>query len=157
MTKKIKEAKTTAVKVEITRSKKLTGMEINALVDVTITKINDVIDKHNKAIWETPEYKAAVKAIKTKHKVLKADKELVRLKQEFPAVSFSVTYSQEFRDEIRTLDNKVRNIQKKSSINNYNGSSEVKKIKNRLILEQVDSSLSIFELADKIAQEYLSK
>ncbi len=85
--------KQSVVTVEVKRTKKLTLQEINALVDVTIQKINESVDKYNKTIWEIPKYKAAVKAIKTKHKLLKAEKELVRLKQEFPNVSFNLIYS----------------------------------------------------------------
>lgn len=150
-------AKATTIKVQVSKSKKLTISEINALVDITANKINETIDKYNKSIWETPEYKGKVKAIKTKYKVLKADKELVRLKQEYPGITFSVAYPQEVRDELRELDNATRTKYRKQGINNYNGSSDLKNIKNRLILEQVDSTLSVFELAEKIAQEYLSK
>lgn len=149
---KNKEAKA-VVTVKVQKSKKLTVNEINALTEVTIQSINDAVRKHNATFKDSLEHKADVKAIKTKYGVLKAERAMVQFALKHPKVSFKID-SPECDYEIKMLENS----KKKSTLNtNRTYCDDFNNIKNRLILEQVDSNQSVFELADKIAQEYLKK
>jgi len=150
MTKKVNTKKVATVQVEVKRTKKLTLQEINALVETTVDKIEKSIDSYNNSFKDSMEFKAELKAIKTKHGVLKAERCLIAFAQRHPKVEFIVVQSDECKNEISGLIKRYT----KRRISNWETS---KLIKNRLILEQADGAKSVFELAESIAQEYLTK
>lgn len=141
--------KTTAVKVQIVKTKRLTLTEINALADLISDRLVDAIEKNNKTYKLNPEYKTELKAIKTQHGVLKAERALIALQEKHSKVKFEISGSDEYYKELRELDNRyykyAHRLQQRGDI------------KNKLILEQVNNSESIYDIADRMVQEFMNK
>lgn len=141
---------TKEVKVTIKRSNKLTIAEITALASTIYNEANDAIRKHNNTYKDSLQYKTEEKAIRTKHGVLKAEKALIAFQLKHPKVELTI-YSKECDQELSQLSRKYQ----KSLLSNWSGESDMSRIKNKLIVAQIDPNANMLTIIENIKSELI--
>jgi hypothetical protein len=125
---------TKKLEVTIKRSGKLTVTEINALTSKTLQEASDLITTWNKTFQETAKYRKDLKALKTKHGILAAERAILFASSKHKKVSITVT-SSSYEQGKKDLDASYA----KNRIHFYKGGSEFESVKNKLIIAQIDN------------------
>lgn len=133
------------LEVTIKRSGKLTLTEINALTSKVLEDAQKIISVWNESYETSLDFQKKVKALKTKHGILAAERAIVFIKTKHKKVTISVE-SNDYKLALEKLHKEF----KKSSIATYKESQAFEKVKNQLILAQVDN-VNIMGLAQSIS------
>lgn len=133
------------LEVTIKRSGKLTLTEINALTSKVLEDAQEIISVWNQSYETCFDFQRKVKALKTKHGVLAAERAIVFIATKHKKVTISVE-SNEYKLALEKLHKEFR----KSTIATYKESNAFEKVKNQLVLAQVDN-VDIMGLAQSIS------
>lgn len=133
------------LEVTIKRSGKLTLTEINALTSKVLEDAQEIISVWNQSYETCFDFQRKVKALKTKHGVLAAERAIVLIATKHKKVTISVE-SNEYKLALEKLHKEFR----KSTIATYKESNAFEKVKNQLVLAQVDN-VDIMGLAQSIS------
>lgn len=135
------------INVTIQKSNKLTLTEINALVSIEVAKIESANQLYNKNLKESTEYKNGLKALKKKHKITQAEKEIEALRLKYPHVEISIR-NQSYYTDLSSMEYRLRK-------SHYVSDEKKKELKNRLVLAQVNNT-NMTTLVSELAKEILN-
>jgi hypothetical protein len=130
------------LEVTIKRSGKLTLTEINALTQRIFDDAQAIVSAWNSSYEQTFDFQRKVKALKTKHGILAAERAVVFIATKHKKVDIVIS-SNDYRLALEQLHKDF----KKKGIMSYKGCSSFEVIKNQLILAQVESTVDIFVFA----------
>lgn len=133
------------VEVTIKKSGKLTLTEINALTQKIFDDAQDVVSAWNSSYEGTFDFQRKVKALKTKHGILAAERAVVFIAAKHKKVNIIVE-SNDYKLALLHLHNDF----KKKGVMSYNTCASFEKVKNQLILAQVTGD-DMFNLAKTIS------
>lgn len=133
------------LEVTIKRSGKLTLTEINALTTKVFDDAQAVVSAWNSSYEGTFDFQRKIKALKTKHGILAAERAIVFIATKHKKVSFNIV-SKEYSTALEALHKQF----KKQNVWTYKGSTSFEKVKNQLILAQVDN-VNMMDLAQSIS------
>lgn len=130
------------LEVTIKRSGKLTLTEINALTTKVLDDAQAVVSAWNSSYEGTFDFQRKIKALKTKHGILAAERAIVFIATKHKKVSFNIV-SKEYSTALEALHKQF----KKQNVRAY---TSFEKVKNQLILAQVDN-VNMMGLAQSIS------
>ena len=130
------------LEVTIKRSGKLTLTEINALTTKVFYDAQAVVSAWNSSYEGTFDFQRKIKALKTKHGILAAERAIVFMATKHKKVSFKIV-SKEYSTALEALHKQF----KKQNVRTY---TSFEKVKNQLILAQVDN-VNMIGLAHSIS------
>jgi len=133
------------LEVTIKRSGKLTLTEIKALTEKIFDDAQEVIDAWNSSYENTFDFQRKVKSLKTKHGILAAERAIVFIATKHKKVTINV-YSEEYQKALKQLHDTFR----KKNLYAYSGCKPFEKVKNQIILAQVEN-VNIIDLAKSIS------
>jgi hypothetical protein len=133
------------VEVTIKRSGKLTLTEINALTTKVLEDAQEIISVWNQSYETSFDFQRKVKALKTKHGILAAERAILFIATKHKKVTISVE-SADYKLALEKLHVEF----KKANIATYKGSQVFEKVKNQLVLAQVENA-NIMGLAKSIS------
>jgi hypothetical protein len=123
------------LEVTIKRSGKLTLTEINALTAKVLEDAQEIISVWNQSYETSFDFQRKVKALKTKYGILAAERAIVFIATKHKKVTISVE-SADYKLALEKLHVEF----KKANIATYKGSQVFEKVKNQLVLAQVENA-----------------
>lgn len=133
------------LEVTIKRSGKLTLTEINALTQKIFDDAQEVVSAWNSSYEQTFDFRKKLKSLKTKHGILAAERAILFIATKHKKVNITVG-SNEYRLALENLHSDFR----KKGVMSYKGCKSFEKVKNQLILAQVDN-VNMMGLAKSIS------